>query len=73
MTYFSNTFKEVIIVFCGSIVVGHGTYKDLLKAGLSPSNFFLICFNDSLSKMIKNAFYFISKALFVLKIFKFLS
>ena len=36
-------------------------------------NFFLICFNDSSSKMIKNAFYFILKALFFLKIFKFLS
>ena len=32
-----------------------------------------ICFNDSLSKMMKNAFYFILKTLFVLKIFKFLS
>ena len=35
--------------------------------------FFYICFNDSPSKMIENAFYFIIKALFVLKIFKFLS
>ena len=33
----------------------------------------LIYFNDSLSKIMKNAFYFILKALFVLKIFKFLS
>ena len=32
-----------------------------------------ICFNDSLSKMMKNAFHFILKALFILKIFKFLS
>ena len=32
-----------------------------------------ICFNDSPSKMMKNAFYFILKALFVLKIFKLLS
>ena len=31
---------------------------------------FFICFNDSPSKMMKNAFYFILKALFVLKIFK---
>ena len=46
----------------------------MLKVGLSPSkkNFF-ICFNDSPSKMMKNAFYFILKALFVLRIFKFLS
>ena len=49
-------------------------FKSFIKVGLSPSkNFFLICFNDSPSKMMKNAFYFILKALFVLKIFKFLS
>ena len=32
-----------------------------------------ICFIKSPLKMLKNAFYFILKALFVLKIFKFLS
>ena len=32
-----------------------------------------ICFNESTLKMMKKAFYFISKTLFVLKIFKFLS
>ena len=44
-----------------------------VKAELSPSkkNFF-IYFNDSPSKMMKNPFYFILKALFVLKIFEFL-
>ena len=31
-----------------------------------------ICFNESPLKMMKNAFYFILKVLFVLKIFKFL-
>ena len=47
---------------------------DMFKVGLSPSKkFFIICFNDSPSKMIKNAFYFILKVLFFLKIFKFLS
>ena len=46
----------------------------LLKVGLSPSQKnVVICFNDSTSKMIKNALNFILKALFVLKIFKFLS
>ena len=41
-----------------------------LKSGLSPSkrNFFL-CFNDSLSKVMKIAFYFVLKVFFVLKIF----
>ena len=48
--------------------------KDFLKVGLSPSkkNFF-IRFNNSPSRMMKNAFYFILKALFFLKIFKVLS
>ena len=32
-----------------------------------------ICFNDSSSKMMKNGFYFILKALFILKILKILS
>ena len=44
------------------------------KVGLSPSKkICVICFIESPLKMIKNAFYFILKALFVLKIFKFLS
>ena len=38
-----------------------------------PKNFIIIWFNNSPSKMMKNAFYFILKALFVLKISKFLS
>ena len=45
------------------------------KAGLKVGPFKkknFICFNDSPSKMMKNVFYFILKALFVLKIFKFL-
>ena len=48
--------------------------KNRIKVGLSPSkkNCF-ICFNESPLKMMKNAFYFILKALFILKIFKFLS
>ena len=36
-------------------------------------NFIFICFNENPLNMMKNAFYFILKALFVLKIFKFLS
>ena len=38
-----------------------------------PKKICFICFNESLLKMVKNAFYFVLKALFVLKIFKFLS
>ena len=43
------------------------------KVGLSLSKKKIICFNNSPSKMMKNSFYFILKALFVLKIFKILS
>ena len=38
-----------------------------------PKISFYICFNDSPLKTMKNAFYFILKALSVLEIFKFLS
>ena len=60
-----------------------GTYKKFVKlawndlsfkVGLSPSKKIgFICLIESPLKMIKNAFYFILKAFFVLKIFKFLS
>ena len=52
-----------------SILVTHHLMSDphLLKKNC------FICFNKSPLKMMKNAFYFIFKALFVLKIFKFLS
>ena len=40
--------------------------QNLLKVGISSSN-------ENPSKMMKNAFYVISKALFVLKIINFLS
>ena len=47
--------------------------KNFLKAGFSPSKkVCFIFFNDSPLNMMKNAFYFIIKALFVLKIFKIL-
>ena len=45
-----------------------------VKVGLSPSKkSSLFASMLALQKMMKNAFYFIIKALFVLKIFKFLS
>ena len=51
--------------------------KDFLpysvKVGLSPAEkICFICFNKNPLKMMKNAFYFMLKALFILKIFKFL-
>ena len=43
-----------------------------LKVGLSPSkNNCVICFIESPLKIMKNAFYFILKALFIFKICKF--
>ena len=38
-----------------------------------PKKILFICFNENSLKMMKNAFNFILKALFVLKIFKFLT
>ena len=38
-----------------------------------PTKIFFVCFDESPLKMMKNAFYFILKSLFVLEIFKFLS
>ena len=47
--------------------------NDLKSDSHLPKKVFIICLNDSPSKMMKKYFYFILKALFVLKIFKFLS
>ena len=45
-----------------------------VKVGLSPSKkICLICLIENSLKMMKNAFYFILKALFIRKIFKCLS
>ena len=45
-----------------------------LKVGLSPSKKNCVIWSiESPLQMMKNAFYFILKALFVLKVFKFLS
>ena len=45
-------------------------WKSLKLDSHLPKNYF-ICFNESPSEMVKNAFYFILKALLVLKMFKF--
>ena len=46
----------------------------IIKSRLSSSkNILFICLIESPLEVMKNAFYFILKALFVLKIFKFLS
>ena len=51
-----------------------GSLFNKVEVGLSPSKrFFAACLTENPLKIMKNAFYFILKALFVLKIFKFLS
>ena len=46
----------------------------LLKSDLHiPKKNCVTCFHEGPLKMMKNAFYFMIKALFVLKVFKFLS
>ena len=48
------------------------TWNASIKVGLSPSKKVdLICFNRRLLKVMKNAFYFMLKALFILKIYNF--
>ena len=65
--------KIVSLVNIEKYLRGNNLPDLVIKVGLSPSKkVFFICFNDSPSKMMKNAFYFILKALFLLKIFKFL-
>ena len=44
-----------------------------LKSGSHLPKKFVICLIESPLKIMKNTFYFLLKALFVLKIFKFLS
>ena len=51
-----------------------GFWLQCFKVGSLPAkNNCLICFIERPLKMMKNAFYFILKALYVLKIFNFLS
>ena len=49
-------------------------HKPIVKSDSHlPKKNFIICLNDSPSKMMKKAFYFILKALFVLKIVEYFS
>ena len=70
----SSVLKLVILADDTNLFLSNEDVNKLFKVKLSPSKkFFLICLNYSPSKTMKNAFYFILKALFVLKIFKYLS
>ena len=63
-------FKRKIEWYCSIKIDSTTALLFCIKVGPSHSNVF-ICFNGSLSEMMKNAFYFILKALFVIKIFGF--
>ena len=74
--YLIHVFQKIVpVVHCFILKITclnlHFKLKKILKAALSCLRQFLV--TESTLKMMKNAFYFISKALFVLKIFKFLS
>ena len=67
--YSSHKRSFNVPLFCTKLSTEYWNFK----VGLSPSkNICVICLIESPLKMMKNAFYFILKALFVLKIFKFL-
>ena len=51
----------------------HLQSKTLKSGSQLPKKYIFICFNENLLNLMKNAFYFILKGLFVLKIFEFLS
>ena len=59
--------KPILISFFNGLWLYH------LKSALTFQKKLFISFNNSPSKMMKNSFYFILKALFVRKIFKVLS
>ena len=69
--------ENFFIFFLSHIMATNAAFKVQMRksfcnVGLSPSKIVgFICFNDSSLKMMKNAFYFILKALFVLKMLKF--
>ena len=62
-------FEAAFVLTCCSAI---GGFPNQCRTLAFQKNCF-IWFNESPSKMMKNAFYFILKALFVYKIFKFLS
>ena len=75
----NTTMRVISLIQIYEIVVDwiiFGYHKEhffLVKVGLSPSKkMCVICFTESPSETIKNAFYLILKALFVLEILKFL-
>ena len=73
---FNTVFIWWILCFITFVRVDFNSWTHLfisiLKLDSHLPNQFFLCFNESPLKLVKNAFYFILKALFVLKIFRFL-
>ena len=82
INYYENLFRRSQILFSQIFnlffnyfpsILGDCYIPEIIKVGLSPSKkICVICFIENPLKIMQNA-YFILKALFVLKIFKFLS
>ena len=71
---YNNRLRKIISNVYGVNICIIDLISEDIKVGLSPSKkICLISLIESPLKLIKNAFYFILKAIFVLKIFKFLS
>ena len=68
---FSCEFFEIFKNTTGQLLL-YSADKSVLKSDSHLPKNCLICFNESPLKMIRSAFYFILKDLFILKIFKFL-
>ena len=69
-----STFSEILFAFSQLARFFRSIFTGLLKPHSHlPKKICVICLIESPLKMMKNAFYFILKALFVLKLFKFLS
>ena len=66
-------FYLLVLILSDEVFVMVNLIKPLKPGSHLPKKIIFICFNESLSKMMKNAFYFILKAFFVFKVFKFLS
>ena len=69
--YTSGTLSKTFIGYHETYTVKLITF--IFKVGISFLKCIFVCFNENSLKMMKSAFYFILKALFVLKIFTFLS
>ena len=82
--WFKATIENVEKLVSGNLTKPRQIYWNIQILKIPPKNFSsksdshlpknsFICLNKSILKMMKHAFYFILKALFILKIFRFLS